>query len=415
MYTTLCHSQSPVPTIENTKAINEYQNPASITNPYYINIAKQLHERGFWGQGVIVAVIDAGFSGVDRMLDDSATDIEIQNYSSFTNYDNSVFQISDHGTRVLSQLATLDHNFMFGTAPKSTYLLATSEDITRECRMEEKQWEEAMNWANTQGAQIICSSLNYSTFDNPIENYNWDSLDGNTSTITKAVDEASRRGILVVCSAGNEGRSTWRKIGMPCDADSVLCVGSIDSQGKKSHFSSWGPTADGRIKPDVVALGDNVMVINENKEVKIDDGTSFAAPQVAGLAACLWSACSKATAMDVRESIVQSSNRFSNPDTGYGFGFPDALLALKILTDKCDLLHYTENLTNETLTVSINQKHPVNYFLTLFSECGDTLFTAILKSEQQSVLIPIEKIASGKEILVIKSIYGYHEKQIYFK
>ncbi|RMF46882.1 MAG: T9SS C-terminal target domain-containing protein [Bacteroidetes bacterium] len=212
-------------------------------------------------------------------------------------------------------------------------LLARTENALSESRIEEWNWARAAEWADSIGVHIIQSSLGYSTFDDPAENYTYADMNGRTAITTQAALMAARKGILVVNSAGNEGASSWRYITAPADADSILAVGAIGPSGQIAPFSSRGPTSDGRIKPEVVALGWGTYVMSPSGQVQQASGTSFSAPLLTSLAACLWQASPNLPAQTLRQAILASADRFTNPDTIYGYGLPDGEKALQRLAN----------------------------------------------------------------------------------
>ena len=197
-----------------------------------------------------------------------------------------------------------------------------SEDVSQEMPIEETYWAEAAERADSLGVDVINTSLGYQTYDRPEYNYTMADLDGQTSFISRAADIAVSRGINVVIAAGNSGNSPWPKIGMPADATNVITVGAVDSTGLKAGFSSIGPTADGRIKPDVMAQGVNCMVY-WNGQVQGGSGTSFASPITAGMVACMVQAFPNKTPAQIKQDLLSISDRYNNPDNDYGYGIPD--------------------------------------------------------------------------------------------
>lgn len=311
----------------------------------------ELHDRNLRGQGIRVAVLDAGFPGMDQIAAFQHVFREgryVAGYD-FVSGDSLVFDDNSHGTMVASIILGQDDTANYvGGAPEIELILARTEDAASETRQEEWNWARAAEWADSLGAYIIQSSLGYSTFDNPAENYTYADMNGQTAIVTLAARTAARKGLLVVSSAGNEGSSAWRYITAPADADSIIAVGAVDVNGQITFFSSRGPTEDGRIKPDVVALGQGVSVIRPNGTVGGGAGTSFAAPLITSLAACLWQAQPTLHAQTLRQIILESSDRYANPDTAYGYGLPNGALALARLTT------LTQNASAPTLKVFPN-------------------------------------------------------------
>lgn len=218
---------------------------------------------------------------------------------------------------------------MVGTAPKASYLLIKSEDSDSEYPIEEDYWAAAVEYADSVGVDVISSSLGYFAFDADELSYDQSALDGKSSLISQAAHIAAQKGILMFCSAGNEGNGSWGKITFPSDASDILTVGSITEDKKKSIFSSVGFTADYRVKPDVVALGSGSCVIDPQGNVRYASGTSFATPILAGLGVCLWQALPELSNKEVIALLQQVSSQFKQPDAELGYGIPNIYKAYK--------------------------------------------------------------------------------------
>lgn len=283
---------------------------------------KPLHDKGYKGAGKTIAVVDAGFNGVDTMS--WFTNLNLLVSKDFIYPPSSVFTGHAHGTAVLSLMASNEAYSLVGSAPEATYCLLRSEDVLSEFPIEEDYWVEAVEFADSIGVDIVTSSLGYTVFDVPELSYGKSKLDGKTSFISRGASIAAQKGMLIVTSAGNDGNGDWKKIDFPADADGVLTVGSVQSDQEKSNFTSIGPTADGRIKPDVMAMGTSNTIITGNGTLSTGSGTSFSAPLVAGMAASVWSAFPQMKATELFRLIKESSNRAAMPDTIYGYGIPNA-------------------------------------------------------------------------------------------
>lgn len=238
-----------------------------------------LHDLGYFGEGVTVAILDSGFDSLDHAAFDS---LRVDNYWDFIDRDDDITG-DDHGTEVLAIMGGIDHGSLIGHAPHATYLLARTEDRDTELRVEEDYWIAGIEWADSLGADVVNSSLGYNEFDDGFS-YSYSDMDGRTARTTIAADLAIDRGISVITSAGNEGDDEWYYITTPADGFGVIAVGSIDRDNFVSSFSSRGPTYDGRIKPDFVALGEQVWTIDASSSSSYHyvQGTSFAAPSVSG-------------------------------------------------------------------------------------------------------------------------------------
>jgi hypothetical protein len=289
-----------------------------------------LHQSGFTGTGINIAVIDAGYEGFHQndVFDNLRDSGHLLGSYNFISQDTNVFEgWGDHGTLVLSTMAAHIPNTIVGTAPDANYWLFTTEDILYEDPIEMDLWLMAAEFADSAGVHLISTSLSYLTFDNSQNNYSYSDMDGNTTIITKAADWAASKGILVVASAGNEGSTSQPHIAAPADGDSVLTVGAVTWEGDYASFSSRGPSADGRIKPDVMAQGSPVTIVDGQGQVDIEFGTSYAAPIIAGLAACLMEAYPSSHSEEIADLIRQSAHIYENPNDSLGYGIPNFQLA----------------------------------------------------------------------------------------
>jgi serine protease AprX len=298
--------------------------------------ADKMHELGWNGKGVYIAVFDGGFQFANNSSALAALfqDKRIKFTYNIVDKIPNVYVKSEHGTNVLSCLAAYKPDKLIGVAYGADYALFVSEDAINEKLVEEYNWLRAAEMADSLGVDIISSSLGYNTFDNPSENHLLSELDGRTTVITKAAQMAARKGMVVVNSAGNNyADASWRKIVFPCDADSILAVGSVDLYGYKADFSAIGPTTDKRIKPDVVVLGVDVMV-NHAENYVYSSGTSYSAPLVSGLVATLWQMDSLLTNTQLIRYVKQSSSLYCNPNDELGYGIPNFVVAEQLIKNR---------------------------------------------------------------------------------
>ena len=218
---------------------------------------------------------------------------------------------------------------MVGTAPEASYWLLRSEDADTEHLVEQDYWAAAIEFADSVGVDVVNTSLGYRAFDDKSKNYQYRDLDGKHALMSRSAGMAADKGMVVVCSAGNEGMKPWKKITPPGDAFHVITVAAIDSMLVNAPFSSVGNTADGRVKPDVAAIGLKSVVMGNKGTVSRANGTSFASPTMCGLVACLWQACPQLTAKELIELVRKSGNRIDYPDNIFGYGIPDVWKAYK--------------------------------------------------------------------------------------
>lgn len=281
----------------------------------------RLHQEGFKGQGMTIGVIDAGFHNADKI--EAMKNIRVLGTHDFVNPEADLFAESSHGMCVLSCMGMNQPNIMIGTAPEASYWLLRSEDEYSENLVEQDYWVAAIEFADSVGVDLVNTSLGYYTFDDPTKNYRYRDLNGHFALMSREAGRAADKGIVVVCSAGNSGSGPWKKITPPGDAENVITVGAIDKKGLLASFSSVGNTADGRVKPDVVAVGLGSDVMGTDGNLRRANGTSFSSPIMCGMVACLWQACPKLTAKEIIELVRRSGDRADFPDNIYGYGVPD--------------------------------------------------------------------------------------------
>jgi serine protease AprX len=294
-----------------------------------VHNGQYMHNNGFTGRDITIAILDAGFSHVDELpvFNSLWENEQILGQRSFVLPGENVFTQSSHGMSVLSVIGGFLPGELIGSAPDASFWLIRSENSLTEYLVEEDNWIAAAEFADSIGADIINTSLGYSEFNDIAQNHSYAEMDGNTTRISNAADIAASKGMLVVVSAGNEGSSSWKYITAPADADSVLTVGAVDPYLQVAEFSSHGPSSDNQVKPEIVAIGQGIYVARLDGTIGQGSGTSFSTPLITGLAACLWQANRNATAMELRSAICKSADRFTQPDDKYGFGIPDFNLA----------------------------------------------------------------------------------------
>lgn len=283
----------------------------------------KMHADGWHGEGVMISILDGGFIGVStaQAFQSAFSEGRVKMTQDLVTNSGNVYQFHDHGTKVFSIISGQIPGQFTGGAYRANYLLFVTEDVSSEYRIEEYNWLFAAEKADSAGTDIIQSSLGYNLFDDASMNYKIADLDGKTSVITRAAGMARDRGIVVVVSAGNQ--EGWPYVSMPADTDGILAVGAVTSTGTRAGFSSYGPTADGRLKPDVAAMGQGVMVVLGNGTPGTDSGTSMAAPLVTSLAAGLLQAYPASTPSQIIEFIKQSASQGTHPDNLLGYGIPN--------------------------------------------------------------------------------------------
>jgi len=312
----------------------------SIRNEFYGGAKSQiqmlnghmLHQYGFRGQGITIAILDGGFQNFDSIP--ALTRAHVVGTRNFVAelprpkkaplpMRDASFHAMDHGTKVFSAMAAYAPEVIVGTAPDASYWLLRSEDPKSEQLVEEDYWTMAAEFADSVGADIINSSLGYHEFDEDRGNYDLRDLDGHTAFVSRSASMLARKGIILCNSAGNSGMGQWKKIGVPADACDILTVGAVTEKGKIASFSSVGPSQDGRMKPDVVALGSPTTLISGRGTISHDMGTSFSTPITCGLVACLWQSMREKSALEIMDLVRRSGTCHNAPNNIYGYGLPD--------------------------------------------------------------------------------------------
>ena len=298
-----------------------------------------LHQQNYTGQGKIVAIMDAGFPGVNtaspfqRLRDNN---LILGGYN-FPDRNTSIYTRSSHGTSVLSCMAGFVDNQLVGTAPDAQYYLFITEDTNSENPVEESYWVEASEMADSLGVDVINTSLGYFDYDNPNYSYSYSDMNGIKSFAARGADIAFSKGMICVTSAGNSGNSSDPHIATPADAITTLTIGAVDASEDYASFSSIGPSFDGRVKPDVCAKGYLASVSNASGNIVNANGTSFSSPILAGMVATFWSAVPNMTNAQIVQFVKESADLYNNPTIYKGYGVPDFQLAL---TNALSLLYF---------------------------------------------------------------------------
>jgi serine protease AprX len=357
--------------ISKPKFINETKGVAGIQSPmnpsdYYsygnsygqihIHEGEYLHNKGFRGEGMQIAIIDAGFYHYQTLPEfDSArlTSRIVETYD-FVNNEQSVTEDNAHGMQCFSIIAANMPGQFVGSSPNSKFYLYRSEDVSSESPVEEQYWIAAAERADSMGVDVISTSLGYTEFDNPAFNYTYADMNGHTTPIAKAAMLAAKKGMILLVAAGNDGNAPWHYIGTPADADSILSVGAIDISGNPAGFSSYGPSSDRRIKPTVASVGVATTISSTDGSIVSGNGTSFATPNLAGLVTCLWQAFPEFTNMEIIEAVKKSSSIYSAPDDRIGYGIPNFRSAFHDLSQQRTLKNINTILGNSQIKVYPN-------------------------------------------------------------
>jgi len=377
-----------------------------------------LHSQGYRGQGMMIAVLDAGFMNVDvnPVFDSLRNRGGILGTRDFVTGGNNVYEDDQHGAMVLSCMAAIKPNVILGTAPRADYWLLRTEDAPTEKIIEEYNWIRGAEFADSVGADILTTSLGYTTFDIPSQDHVFADLDGQTSKMSIAATMAARKGMFVLNSAGNGNGGSWPKIGIPADADSICAVGAIDSLYNVSGFSSLGPTADGRFKPDLVARGSKAWVSFSNGSCGYSNGTSFSCPILAGAVACFWQAHKPYNNIKILDTLRNTASFSLTPNNSRGWGTTNMCLIPPIITSlyqqttvyNADIM---PNPFSSFIKIDLSQNTSKINNITLLSVLGTNIKTYTI-SDNHNLEINFEELPAGIYFIRISGAAGSTTKKI---
>ena len=379
-----------------------------------------LHQEGYQGEGMYIAVIDNGFGNVNTLS--SFTHLwsnnQITGAIDFVEPGSDIYNsYYTHGTAVLSIMAGFIENEYKGTAPDAKYLLLRSEDNRSEYPIEEYNWVIAAEYADSAGVDVINSSLGYYEFDDASFNYSYSDMDGQSTTCVKGAEIAFSKGMLVVCSAGNEGVLDWKYIITPSDGEHVIAVGAIQPDSIVANFSSYGPSSDGRVKPDVCAMGYLNAIQSKSDLITRGNGTSFSSPVAAGLAACLWQTNQNLSNQEVLNLIRQSGNKYTSPDNRFGYGIPDFFAAANldnaIHTNDKDNLQVFPNPFSSQLHITKLATPLGKAVLTIYDVTGNVVSRKNTNGQQKITFDGLNDLPHGIYILEIIESSGKYTYKLF--
>lgn len=407
-------------------AVNSHYPYGKCYSQNHLHHVDLMHDLGFNGQGIHIAVIDAGFEKADELngLSHLFNNDQIISTYDFVDQESSVTEDHYHGTAVLSVMAGKIEGEYYGTATQASYHLLRSEDASRESIIEEYFWLAAAEYADSAGSDIINTSLGYSQFDDSTQNHIYADLDGNTTVIAIGSDIASSKGILCVTSAGNLGNSSWGYISTPADADSTLTVGAIDIYEQFADFSSFGPASDGDLKPNVVSVGWLCqLIVPWDTQVIQGNGTSFSAPMMSGMAACLWQALPNKSNIELKTLIESTATLSDSPDTLRGYGTPKIFEAYAQETGitykapqelKIEKIYPNPWMNDQDLEILLISPEETEITLLLIDRLGRIVYqrsAKVLQGKNLLTIIDHEMLSAGQYTLVLQNTnYQLQEK-----
>ncbi|MES2882455.1 MAG: S8 family peptidase [Bacteroidota bacterium] len=351
-------SDNSITTIQRSaKTAADFFNYGSSSNQIKMHNGQFLHNIGLRGQNMVIGVLDGGFQNylTVKAFDSARTNAQILGVYDFVIKDSSVNEDDAHGMQCFSVIAANIPGQFVGTAPKANFYLFRSEDVTSEFPIEEHNWVCAAERLDSVGGDAISSSLGYSDgMTNASFNHTYAEMNGNTTMAAIGADLAAKKGILVMNAAGNQGNEAFKRISSPADGDSVLAVGAVNSAGLPAPFTSLGPSSDGQVKPDVASQGVATTLQLPNNTIGTRDGTSFATPNIAGLAVCLWQGFPGSNNMKIIYALRASGSRATNPNDTIGYGIPDVKKAMLFLLK--DFSTATATIANCKTTINFTSK-----------------------------------------------------------
>lgn len=320
-------------------------------NEIHLHNGEFLHNIGLRGQGMVVAVLDAGFFNYTTLkaFDSANLNGQILTTWDFVARHASVVEDNSHGMQCLSTIAANIPGQFIGKAPKASFHLFRTEDVASEYPIEEHNWICGAERADSTGSDIISSSLGYYDFDNATFNYTYSNMNGNSTMSVIGADLAAKKGLIVFNAVGNEGGNSWNFLITPSDGDSVVAVGAVNAAGVVGGFSSFGPSSDGQIKPDMASVGVAAMIQGSGNTVVTGNGTSFACPNMAGLGTCLWQGFPEFNNMKIIRAMQQAGSIATAPNDRIGYGIPNMKTAFANLLVEFATSNATLNACNATI------------------------------------------------------------------
>ena len=376
-----------ITTSQGASNVQDFYNYGNSYAQIHIHEGEYLHDKGFHGEGMSIAILDAGFYHYLSLpaFDSVRNNNQVKETYDYVANELSVDEDYFHGMMCFSIMASNIPGQLVGTSPKADYYLYRTEDAYTESPVEEQYWAAAAERADSIGIDVISTSLGYDEFDNPVFNHTYADMNGNTTIAARAADFAAKKGIIVVIAAGNEGTSAWHFITTPADADSVVAVGAVNTSGVIGSFSSYGPSSDGRVKPDVASVGVGTALSSTTGTIITGNGTSFATPNMAGLITCLWQAFPEFTNMEVIQAVKKSSSIYNAPDNRIGYGIPNFRIAYDDLNQQRalrnintilgdDWIKVFPNPFKNNFNVAIKPQHTSNGVFKLYDASGKLYF-----------------------------------------
>lgn len=389
---------------------------------FHLLKGEYLHEQGFNGENMTIAICDAGFknANTNQAFASIFSENRMLGYYDYVHNDSTIFATNDaeHGSNCFSIIAGIKDNQYIGASSKSRFYLFQTENVDNnsERLQEEFNLATALERCSQLGVDVVSISLGYTTFDVSSENHDTSDMKKNITPAAIAVNMASSKGILVCVAAGNEGNKPWHYISTPSDADSALAIAATDINGNVAAFSGYGLATDTRVKPNVAAVGNFTSYINASNQIGAGPGTSYACPTIAGFATCLWQAFPAKTNWEIKTAIEQSASQYLTPDKRIGYGIPDFQKAYQLLADPTyvsnkslenELLIYPNPFQNTVTFSNLNNLRIEN--INVLNNVGQLIYTINAPTENT---IALNDLAKGMYLLQVATNHGMLIKKL---
>lgn len=403
---------------ERTQGVDDIQlDYGSTGNQIRIHKGEYLHNLGFTGGAVTIAILDAGFLAykTNPALDSVRMQGRVLGEWDYVMNETSVNEDNSHGANCFTIIASNRPGVIVGSSPHSKFWLLRTEDAGSEYIVEEQNWAAAAEFADSAGVDMISSSLGYYDFDDPSFDHSYAQRDGNTSLVTKAADLAAHKGMMVMNSAGNSGASNNENkfVACPADGDSVVSVGAVTNAGIIASFSSWGPNGAGKLKPNIVSVGQGTVYASTAGNPVSGNGTSYSNPNIAGLIACFWQAFPEFSNMQLLDLVQRSADRFTNPDMRYGYGIPDFRKAFVMALQQRASVNFSLNANNCSATVNWTSKDQKGMqYLVQRTLPNETNFTTIATINIAADSFKTRSYSQTDNLAGINGIVQYRVQQV---
>ena len=385
-------------------------------NEIHLHNGEFLHNIGLRGSGMQIALLDNGFNNYTSFdaFDSVNANNQVLGTWDFVAREQNVSDDGSHGMSCFSTIAANIPGQFIGKAPQANFWLYQTEDNSSEYPIEEFNWACGAEKADSSGADVISSSLGYATFDNASLNHTYADMNGNTTMAVIAADLAAKKGVLVFVSNGNFGTSAWHYLSTPADGDSVIAVGAVNTNGVVGSFSSYGPSSDGQIKPDVASVGVSALLETSGGTIGTGNGTSFACPNMAGLATCLWQGFPEFSNMRIRLALWQSGSKANTPDDRMGYGIPDMKKAFVSLLQQFSSANGTISNCKTTLNWTSKDVSAMRYEIErkIFGESNYSKI-AVVAAQPNTILLSTHSYQKEDNLVNIPSgTVSYRIRQI---